>query len=53
MKLEPMLVRLEPEDAERLRALARKTRIHQGQLLRDAVADLLAKWEAKVKENKR
>jgi Ribbon-helix-helix domain len=43
-RLEPMLIRLPPSLAERLRALARATRIRQSDYLREAVADLLAKY---------
>lgn len=43
-RLEPMLVRLPPALASRLRTLARETRIRQSDYLREAVADLLAKY---------
>jgi predicted transcriptional regulator len=43
-RLEPMLVRLPPELADRLRRLARTTRIRQSDYLREAVSDLLAKY---------
>ena len=43
-RLEPMLVRLPPELAARLRRLARSTRIRQSDYLREAVSDLLAKY---------
>ena len=43
-RLEPMLIRLPPVLAERLRVLARATRIRQSDYLREAVADLLAKY---------
>ncbi len=43
-RLEPMLVRLPPTLAEQLRQLARATRIRQSDYLREAVADLLAKY---------
>ena len=43
-RLEPMLVRLSPTVAEQLRKLARTTRIRQSDYLREAVADLLAKY---------
>ncbi len=43
-KLEPMLVRLPPALAAELRSLARNTRIRQSDYLREAVADLLAKY---------
>lgn len=43
-RLEPMLVRLPPELASRLRRLARATRIRQSDYLREAVSDLLAKY---------
>jgi Arc/MetJ-type ribon-helix-helix transcriptional regulator len=43
-RLEPMLVRLPPTYADRLRQLARSTRIRQSDYLREAVADLLAKY---------
>lgn len=43
-RLEPMLVRLPPTLAEQLRRLARETRIRQSDYLREAVADLLAKY---------
>ena len=43
-RLEPMLIRLPPVLAERLRMLARATRIRQSDYLREAVADLLAKY---------
>ncbi len=44
-RLEPMLIRLPPSLAERLRRLARATRIRQSDYLREAVSDLLAKYE--------
>ncbi len=44
VRLEPMLVRLPPALAEQLRELARATRIRQSDYLREAVADLLAKY---------
>lgn len=44
-RLEPMLVRL-PQLANELRNLARKTRVRQSDYLREAVADLLAKYGA-------
>jgi hypothetical protein len=43
-RLEPMLVRLPPDLANRLRRLARATRIRQSDYLREAVSDLLAKY---------
>ncbi len=43
-RLEPMLVRLPPELAARLRRLARSTRIRQSDYLREAVSDLLVKY---------
>lgn len=43
-RLEPMLIRLPPPLAEQLRQLARATRIRQSDYLREAVADLLAKY---------
>jgi hypothetical protein len=43
-RLEPMLVRLPPELAARLRRLARSTRIRQSDYLREAVSDLLTKY---------
>ena len=43
-RLEPMLIRLPPVLAHELRALARTTRIRQSDYLREAVADLLAKY---------
>jgi Arc/MetJ-type ribon-helix-helix transcriptional regulator len=45
-RLEPMLVRLPPALASELRNLARKTRVRQSDYLREAVADLLAKYGA-------
>lgn len=44
LRLEPMLIRLPPTLADRLRRLARATRIRQSDYLREAVADLLAKY---------
>jgi hypothetical protein len=44
VRLEPMLVRLPPELAMRLRRLARATRIRQSDYLREAVTDLLMKY---------
>ncbi|MGB8929745.1 MAG: ribbon-helix-helix domain-containing protein [Anaeromyxobacteraceae bacterium] len=41
-----MLVRLPPQLAHELRNLARKTRVRQSDYLREAVADLLAKYGA-------
>lgn len=43
-RLEPMLIRLPPSLADQLRQLARATRIRQSEYLREAVADLLAKY---------
>jgi ribbon-helix-helix protein len=43
-RLEPMLIRLPPTLAAELRSLARKTRVRQSDYLREAVADLLAKY---------
>jgi hypothetical protein len=43
-RLEPMLIRLPPAFAAGLRDLARKTRVRQSDYLREAVADLLAKY---------
>ena len=43
-RLEPMLIRLPPTLADRLRRLARTTRIRQSDYLREAVADLIAKY---------
>ena len=43
-RLEPMLIRLPPMLAQQLRQLARVTRIRQSDYLREAVADLLAKY---------
>jgi Arc/MetJ-type ribon-helix-helix transcriptional regulator len=43
-RLEPMLIRLPPTLADRLRRLARTTRIRQSDYLREAVADLLDKY---------
>jgi len=43
-RLEPMLIRLPPSFAAELRNLAKKTRVRQSDYLREAVADLLAKY---------
>ncbi len=43
-RLEPVLVRLPPKLADQLRQLARATRIRQSDYLREAVADLIAKY---------
>jgi len=43
-RLEPMLVRLPPAFAAELHNLAKKTRVRQSDYLREAVADLLAKY---------
>ncbi len=43
-RLEPMLIRLPPAFAAELRNLARCTRVRQSDYLREAVADLLAKY---------
>jgi predicted transcriptional regulator len=43
-RLEPVLVRLPPRLADQLRQLARATRIRQSDYLREAVADLIAKY---------
>jgi predicted transcriptional regulator len=40
-----MLIRLPPVLADQLRRLARATRVRQSDYLREAVADLLAKYE--------
>jgi hypothetical protein len=47
-RLEPMLVRLPPTLADQLRQLARETRIRQSDYLREAVADLLAKYRVRL-----
>jgi hypothetical protein len=47
-RLEPMLVRLPPALASELRNLARRTRVRQSDYLREAVADLLAKYNQSV-----
>ena len=44
-RLEPMLIRLPPSLADQLRQLARATRIRQSDYLREAVTDLLAKYQ--------
>jgi predicted DNA-binding protein len=44
-RLEPMLIRLPPMLADRLRRLARTTRVRQSDYLREAVSDLLSKYE--------
>jgi ribbon-helix-helix protein len=44
IRLEPMLIRLPPALATELRNLARQTRVRQSDYLREAVADLLAKY---------
>jgi predicted transcriptional regulator len=44
-RLEPMLVRLPPSLAQQLRDLARATRIRQSDYLREAVADLVVKYQ--------
>ncbi len=44
-RLEPMLIRLPPVLADRLRELARATRIRQSDYLREAVSDLLSKYQ--------
>jgi predicted DNA-binding protein len=44
-RLEPMLIRLPPTLADRLRRLARTTRVRQSDYLREAVSDLLSKYE--------
>ena len=43
-RLEPMLIRLPRSFAAELRSLARRTRVRQSDYLREAVADLLAKY---------
>ncbi len=43
-RLEPMLIRLPPALAAELRNLAKRTRVRQSDYLREAVADLLAKY---------
>jgi hypothetical protein len=43
-RLEPMLIRLPRAFAAELRSLARRTRVRQSDYLREAVADLLAKY---------
>jgi predicted DNA-binding protein len=43
-RLEPMLIRLPPALASQLRELARATRVRQSDYLREAVVDLLAKY---------
>lgn len=41
----PMLIRLSPRDAARLRALVARTRVSQATYLREAVAALLERYE--------
>jgi Arc/MetJ-type ribon-helix-helix transcriptional regulator len=50
-RLEPMLVRLPPSVATELRNLARRTRVRQSDYLREAVADLLAKYAHQASAN--
>jgi hypothetical protein len=45
-RLEPVLVRLPPKLADQLRHLARTTRVRQSDYLREAVADLIAKYSS-------
>lgn len=58
-KLHQQALYLEPEKAERLDALAKRTRIPRAVLLREAVDDLLAKYDppavpgGKAKRSKR
>ncbi|HEX9307797.1 MAG TPA: ribbon-helix-helix domain-containing protein [Anaeromyxobacter sp.] len=49
-RLEPMLIRLPPSFAAELRNLARRTRVRQSDYLREAVADLLAKYGHRPEE---
>jgi predicted transcriptional regulator len=44
----PVLARLEPEQVEQLRELARRTRVRQAVFLREAVTDLLEKHGQRV-----
>ncbi len=46
IRLEPLLIRIPPEIADALRALARRTRIRKSDLEREAIADLLRKYDA-------
>lgn len=50
-RLEPMLIRLPPGLAAELRSLAKRTRVRQSDYLREAVADLLAKYGRPVSGN--
>ncbi len=50
MRLEPMLLRLPRPLADELRKLARETRIHQADYLREAVLDLLRKYGRKPED---
>lgn len=45
-RLTSMLIRLPPSLADRLRDLSRRTRIRQSEYLREAVRDLLEKYDA-------
>jgi len=45
-RLVPMLLRLDAGQVEKLQALAKRTRVPQSVYLREAVADLLAKYSA-------
>jgi hypothetical protein len=49
-RLEPMLIRLPRPLAAELRNLARRTRVRQSDYLREAVADLLAKYGQHARE---
>lgn len=44
--LEPVLIRIPPEFAAALRALAKRTRIRKADFEREAIADLLKKYDA-------
>lgn len=49
----PDTIYLVPEKLEALRQLAKSTRISRAELLREAVDDLLAKYEAAAKPSRR
>lgn len=51
--LEPMLIRVPPELASALRDLARRTRIRLADYHREAVADLLRKYDALPAQDER
>ncbi len=51
-RLKPVLIRLDPQVHARLRRLCTRTRVAQGVYLREAIADLLAKYSGALEDER-